>query len=40
VIPWTADTTAAWDRLRDDGVDGIMSNETADLVAWTREHRC
>ncbi|MEX0427591.1 glycerophosphodiester phosphodiesterase [Nocardioides sp. DS6] len=40
VIPWVADTTTAWDRLRADGVDGIMSNETADLVAWTRAHRC
>ena len=40
VVPWTADTTADWERLRADGVDGIMSNDTAGLVRWTRAHRC
>lgn len=40
VIPWTVDSRSEWDRLRADGVDGIISNDTAGLIRWTRAHRC
>ncbi|MEP9381525.1 glycerophosphodiester phosphodiesterase [Nocardioides cheoyonin] len=40
VVPWTVDNRADWDRLRSYGVDGIMSNDTAGLIRWTRAHAC
>ena len=33
VLPWTANGTAAWDRLLDLGVDGIITDDPAGLIA-------
>ena len=33
VVPWTANTPAAWDRLIALGVDGIITDDPAALIA-------
>jgi glycerophosphoryl diester phosphodiesterase len=37
VIPWTANTSEEWAYLTRIGVDGIISDDPAALVAWLRE---
>lgn len=37
VVPWTADEPAAWDRLLRMGVDGIITDDPAALIAWLKE---
>jgi glycerophosphoryl diester phosphodiesterase len=36
VLPWTANRPADWARLVDAGVDGIISDDPAALIAWLR----
>ena len=38
VLPWTADQPADWSRLVDAGVDGIISDDPAALIAFLKEH--
>jgi glycerophosphoryl diester phosphodiesterase len=33
VVPWTADTAADWDRLVAAGVDAIITDDPAGLIA-------
>jgi len=37
VVPWTANTAADWRRLVDAGVDGIITDDPAALIAWLKE---
>ncbi len=37
VIPWTANTPEDWEKLADAGVDAIISDDPASLIAWLRE---
>jgi glycerophosphoryl diester phosphodiesterase len=36
VLPWTADTPADWAKLVSDGVDGIISDDPAALIAYLK----
>src|SRR5262249_26474334 len=36
VLPWTVNTPAEWDRLASAGVDGIISDDPAALIAWLK----
>ena len=36
VLPWTANRPADWSRLVDAGVDGIISDDPAALIAWLK----
>lgn len=36
VVPWTANTPADWDRLIDAGVDAIISDDPAALIAYLK----
>ena len=36
VVPWTADTEADWDRLVEAGVDAIISDDPATLIAYLK----
>lgn len=36
-LPWTADSPADWAALTDLGVDGIITNRPAELLAWQAE---
>jgi glycerophosphoryl diester phosphodiesterase len=38
VVPWTADTSAAWQTLIDAGVDAIISDDPAELIAYLKLH--
>ncbi|MGW1988607.1 glycerophosphodiester phosphodiesterase [Embleya sp. NPDC001921] len=38
VLAWTSDDPRDWAALNDAGVDGIITNRTADLVAWNAAH--
>lgn len=38
VIVWTADDPAVWAELTAIGVDGIITNTPAELLAWQAEH--
>lgn len=37
--PWTADTADQWEALTELGVDGIITNRPAGLIAWLAEQR-
>ena len=39
VVPWTADTPRDWSRLATAGVDAIITDDPAALIAWLRVHR-
>lgn len=39
VIPWTANTPEEWSYLVGIGVDGIISDDPAALIAWLREKK-
>jgi len=34
VVPWTANRERDWDRLRDAGCDGVITDHPAEAVAW------
>ena len=34
VVPWTANTRFHWDRLREAGCDGVITDYPAEAVAW------
>lgn len=36
VVPWTSDTPADWARLVDAGVDAIITDDPAVLIAWLK----
>ena len=37
VVPWTADKPADWAKLVDAGVDAIITDDPAALIAWLKE---
>jgi glycerophosphoryl diester phosphodiesterase len=37
VVPWTADTPADWQKLIDAGVDAIITDDPAALIAYLKE---
>lgn len=37
VIPWTANSPADWEKLVAAGVDGIISDDPAGLIAWLKK---
>ncbi len=37
VVPWTANTPAVWDRMIDAGVDAIISDDPAALIAYLKQ---
>ncbi len=37
VVPWTANTPAEWARLVDAGVDAIISDDPAELIAYLKK---
>lgn len=39
VIPWTANTPQEWDALTAAGVDGIISDDPAALIAYLKERK-
>jgi glycerophosphoryl diester phosphodiesterase len=39
VLPWTANTQADWDRLAAAGVDGIITDDPAALIAYLKQRR-
>lgn len=36
VVPWTANTSSEWQRLVDDGVDAIITDDPAALIVWLK----
>jgi glycerophosphoryl diester phosphodiesterase len=36
VVPWTADTPAAWRQLADAQVDAIISDDPGELISWLK----
>src|ERR1019366_452499 len=36
VLPWTVNTPEEWERLANAGVDGIISDDPAALIAWLK----
>lgn len=38
VLPWTVNTPQEWERLANAGVDGIISDDPAALIAWLKAH--
>ncbi len=36
VLPWTVNTPSEWERLANAGVDGIISDDPAALIAWLK----
>jgi glycerophosphoryl diester phosphodiesterase len=36
VLPWTVNTPQEWERLTNAGVDGIISDDPAALIAWLK----
>lgn len=38
VIPWTANEPSEWRRLVDAGVDAIITDDPAALIAWLKRH--
>lgn len=39
VIPWTANTPAEWEWLVSNGVDGIITDDPAALIAWLKDKK-
>jgi glycerophosphoryl diester phosphodiesterase len=37
VVPWTPNRERDWDRLRDTGCDGVITDHPAEAVAWRRK---
>ena len=37
VVPWTVNTVAEWDKLIDAGVDAIISDDPAQLIAYLKQ---
>lgn len=37
VVPWTVNKPEEWAKLADDGVDAIISDDPASLIAWLKE---
>lgn len=37
VVPWTVNKPGDWTKLVDDGVDAIISDDPASLIAWLKE---
>lgn len=37
VVPWTVDKPEDWAKMADDGVDAIISDDPAPLVAWLKQ---
>jgi glycerophosphoryl diester phosphodiesterase len=37
VVPWTVNTTAAWDAMIDAGVDAIISDDPAELISYLKK---
>ena len=37
VVPWTANLPADWERLANAGVDAIISDDPAALIAWLKQ---
>ncbi len=37
VVPWTANTAADWDKLIDAGVDAIITDDPAQLIAYLKQ---
>jgi len=38
VLPWTANEPADWDRLIAAGVDSILTDYPAELIAYLKQH--
>jgi glycerophosphoryl diester phosphodiesterase len=36
VVPWTVNKPEDWQKLADDGVDAIISDDPAALIAWLK----
>jgi len=36
VVPWTANTPQEWERLANAGVDAIITDDPAELIAWLK----
>jgi glycerophosphoryl diester phosphodiesterase len=39
VLPWTVNTPQEWERLVNAGVDGIISDDPAALIAWLKSQK-
>lgn len=39
VMPYTVDDPTQWSRMRDEGVDGIITNKPGELHGWEQGHR-
>ena len=39
VMPYTVDDPTQWSRMRDEGVDGIITNKPGELYGWEQGHR-
>lgn len=39
VVPWTVNKPEDWRKLADDGVDAIISDDPASLIAWLKEQK-
>jgi glycerophosphoryl diester phosphodiesterase len=39
VVPWTANTPADWQKLMDAGVDEIITDDPAALIAWMKQRK-
>jgi glycerophosphoryl diester phosphodiesterase len=37
VVPWTANRVRDWQRLREVGCDGVITDFPAEAVAWREE---
>jgi glycerophosphoryl diester phosphodiesterase len=37
VVPWTVNEPEDWAKLADDGVDAMISDDPARLIAWLKE---
>lgn len=37
VVPWTVNQPGKWEKLVDDGVDAMISDDPASLIAWLKE---